>query len=396
MEEPRKGGLYLFFLSSTHFVIHVYTMLLPVLLLPLQEELGVSLVQISLLSSVPRLLNVFIYLPTGAISDKYPAQLFTISFVVTTIGAIMIPLSKSFPLLMLGFTLISIGSTLYHPPSLKMASEYDPEKMSLAMGIHNIGSSLGFAAGPILLGYMLNEYDWRYSYYIWAALTIITTILSYSYTKKNLKSADDISFNLNLTKGLYTLMTRGFLTIVAISTLVEIVFNILVTYLPAYFTIQLGMTYGLSSTISGLGPLTGLVGSILGGIIGVRFDKYKMGVTVLVSITALLIAFPNVTGFWFVILVYGLSRCLQAAFMPLMNSMLADNSDAERRSLAYSFNFVVVSLGMSISTTITSILIEVYNTSIIFLLSIAIIIPTILLIVLLQKKIQQGQNKPTD
>jgi len=60
-----KGNGYLAFLASTHFVIHVYTMLLPVLLLPLQDELGVSLVQISLLASVPRLLNVFVYIPVG-------------------------------------------------------------------------------------------------------------------------------------------------------------------------------------------------------------------------------------------------------------------------------------------------------------------------------------------
>ena len=386
MEEARKGGRYLFFLSSTHFVIHVYTMLLPVLLLPLQEELGVSLVQISLLSSVPTLLNAFVYLLTGAYSDRYPAQLFTLSFVVTTAGAILIPLSRSFPLLMLGFTLISIGSTLYHPPSLKMASEYAPEKMSLALGIHNIGSNLGFAAGPLLLGYMLSNYDWRYSYYIWAALTVATAVLSYSYTRKNLRGSAAPALGPNFTRGLRTLMTRGFLMAVAISTLVEIVFRILVTYLPAYFAIQLGMTYGLSSTISGLGPLTGLVGSILGGVIGVRFGNYRTGFAVLASIAALLIVFPNLTALWLVVTVYGLSRCLQAAFMPLMNSMLAENSDAERRSLAYSFNFVVVSLGTSISTTVTSMLIEAYDTSIIFPLSIAVIIPTAALIVLLWRR----------
>jgi len=32
------GTVYLAFLASTHFAIHVYTMLLPVLLLPLQDE----------------------------------------------------------------------------------------------------------------------------------------------------------------------------------------------------------------------------------------------------------------------------------------------------------------------------------------------------------------------
>jgi len=159
MEEARKGGRYLFFLSSTHFVIHVYTMLLPVLLLPLQEELGVSLVQISLLSSVPTLLNAFVYLLIGAYSDRYPAQLFTLSFVVTTAGAILIPLSRSFPLLMLGFTLISIGSTLYHPPSLKMASEYAPERRSLAYSFNFVVVSLGTSISTTVTSMLIEAYD---------------------------------------------------------------------------------------------------------------------------------------------------------------------------------------------------------------------------------------------
>ena len=63
----KKGYFLLGFLASTHFTIHVFTQLLPVLLLPLRDELGVSLVQISLLASIPRLLNV--------VTDRlHPAQ----------------------------------------------------------------------------------------------------------------------------------------------------------------------------------------------------------------------------------------------------------------------------------------------------------------------------------
>jgi FSR family fosmidomycin resistance protein-like MFS transporter len=127
-------------------------MLLPVLLLPFRDELGISLVQLSLLASIPRLLNVLIYIPTGVISDKYPAMTLTTSFFVTVLGALVIPLSSGFYELLVGFILISVGSTLYHPPSLKMASNFDHSKMSLAMGIHNIGSNFGFRGFHDALG----------------------------------------------------------------------------------------------------------------------------------------------------------------------------------------------------------------------------------------------------
>ncbi len=92
-----KGRLYLGYLLSSHFVIHVFTFLLPVLLLPFQEELGISLVQLSLLSSIPKLLNVLIYIPSGVMSDRYPSQTLTASFAITVIASMLIPSSTNFP-----------------------------------------------------------------------------------------------------------------------------------------------------------------------------------------------------------------------------------------------------------------------------------------------------------
>ena len=380
MSEVResKGNGYLAFLASTHFAIHVYTMLLPVLLLPLQDELGVSLVQISLLASIPRLINVFVYIPLGLVSDRYPSLIFTLSFVAATAGAIVVPMARSFPMLLLGFLLLSIGSTLYHPPSLKMASDYDPERRSLALGFHNIGSSLGFAAGPLLLGYLMNVWGWRSSFYIWAVLSLAMVGVSYVYTRRTLKSDEYSMEGFDLRAGFGTLLTRGFLMVVAISTLVEMTYNILVTYVPAYFTTQLGMSYSLSSTISGLGPLTGLVGSFVGGFIGMRYGVNRMGIAVLALIAALLVAFPGMNALWIVIAAYGITRLLLSAYMPLMNSMIAENSDPRNRSLA-------LSLVAEVSTTATSMLIEAYDTSVIFPISLAALAPTILLLYLMMR-----------
>jgi len=394
--QESKGNGYLAFLVSTHFAIHVYTMLLPVLLLPLQDELGVSLVQLSLLASVPRLINVFIFIPVGLVSDRHPSLILTLSFVAATAGALVVPMARSFPTLLLGFLLISIGTTLYHPPSLKMASDYDPEKRSFALGFHNIGSSLGFAAGPLLLGYMLNSGGWRTSYYIWAVLSAAMVGVTYFYTRKTMKNDESSSEGFDLRAGFGTLLTRGFLMVVAISTLVEMTFNILVTYIPAYFTTQLGMSYGLSSTISGLGPLTGLVGSFVGGFIGMKYGVNRMGAVVLALIAALLVVFPGTSAFWIVIVAYGLTRLLLSAYMPLMNSMIADNSDPRNRSLAYSTNFVAVSLVASLTTTATSMLIEAYDTSVIFPISIAALVPTIaLLYFLMRHQKDQGLDVET-
>ena len=383
-----KGKTYLAYLASSHFIIHVYTFLLPVLLLPFQDELGISLVQLSLLSSIPKLLNVLIYIPAGVISDRYPSKTLTASFAITVLGSLLIPLSYSFIPLLIGFTLISIGSTLYHPPSLKMASEYSTTKVTTAMGIHNMGSSLGFAAGPLLIGLFMDRSSWRHSYYVWTVLTGLMTIMTYRYTRGTLKGVEIVR-DFNVFSGIRNILSIDFVLVVAISTLVEAIFNILVTFVPAYFTIEMGLSYSLTSFISGIMPLTGLLGSFLGGYSGDRFGIYKTGIFTMAALAGLLALFPRMNTLVLAAAVYGLYRSLQAAFMPILNGMISGHSSRENRSLAFSFNFVIVNLLGSITTTGVSYVIENRGTPVIFPISIAMLAPVIVLLFWVQRKSRQ-------
>jgi len=382
-----QGGGLLAFLASTHFMIHVYTQLLPVLLLPLREELGISLVQVSLLASIPRLVNVVTYLPAGLVADRHPTLILTASFAVTAVGALMIPFSGGFSIILLGFVLLSLGSTLYHPPSLKLASEFDPRRMSLAMGVHNAGASLGFAAGPLLLGAMMPSWGWRSTFYVWGPLTLLTAVVSYAYGRRRLGAAEGGGGEASdLRRDLRSILTLGFVTVVSMSVLAEAASNVLVTFIPVYFTIERGMSYSLVSIIAGLAPLTGLVGSFAGGFAGDRFGRYRMGIVVMFLIGGLVVAFPSMATLWALAAAYGLYRCLQAAFMPLLNSMIAADSDPRYRSLSFSINFVAVNLVGAVVPTATSVLIEGRGTGVIFPVTLAIIVPTVALIAVLGRR----------
>ncbi len=380
---------YLGYLAGSHFIIHVYTTLLPVLLLPFQDELGVSLVQLSLLASIPRILNVLIYIPAGMVADRHPAMVLTASLAVTALGAFIIPLSSGFEMLLIGFTLLSVGSTLYHPPSLRMASEYSTKKVSLSMGIHNMGSSLGFASGPLLLGLLLTGWGWRSSFFIWGVLTVIATGMSWFYTTRTLRLVGASNKKLDVFKGLKLIITRNFLLVVAMSAIIEASMNNIATFAPVYFTKSLGMSYSLTSIVSGLAPLAGIVGSFTGGFAGDRFGKYRMGIICILSMGVMLLIMPATSMFLLVVGLYAVYRFLQAAFMPVMNSMIASQANRENLSLCFSFNFVIVNLFGSLATTGVSMLIESNATSIIFPISIIGFIPCLALVYILWK----GYNK---
>jgi len=128
-----------------------------------------------------------------------------------------------------------------------------------------------------------------------------------------------------------------------------------------------------------------VVGSFAGGYSGDRFGRYRMGVVVLLAVAALMVLFPYSTGLWALAAAYAVYRCLQAAFMPLMNSMIAAHSSPEHRSLSFSINFVAVNVFGAVVPTATSVLIERYYTTVIFPISIVALVPTMGLILLLGK-----------
>ncbi len=367
-------------------MIHVYSTLLPVLLLPFQDELRVSLVQLSLLASIPLLVNVLIYIPAGILADKHPAKVLTASFAITAVGAFAIPLSYGFEMLLFGFTLLSVGSTLYHPPSLKMASEYSKEKVSLAMGIHNMGSNIGFAAGPLLLGFLLTGYGWRISFYIWGILTVAATGLTWIYTTRNLKDTGASIRHFSLSGGFRVIFTREFLLVIIMAALIEAAMNNISTFAPIYFTKEIGMSYSLTSVVSGLAPLAGIAGSYTGGLAGDKFGKYRVAMLVIFVIGGVFLAMLSTTLFLLIVGFYTVYRFFQAAFMPLLNSIIVDHSNRENLSLCFSFTFVVVSLVGSAATTGLSILIESYGSRIIFPTSVVVLLPCIVLIHFLSKQ----------
>jgi MFS family permease len=169
----------LLFLVVTHFVLHTYTQLIPALLPTLQRELGVSLVQVSLLVSIPMMVNVVANIPAGIISDRIGPKIFAASFLVNIVGAFLIIISGEFYLLLLGAAFISAASTFYHPLSLKSASLIDPSKMNMALAAHLAGGTSGIATGPIILGVLMPIFGWRSAFLAWIPLNLILSVISY-------------------------------------------------------------------------------------------------------------------------------------------------------------------------------------------------------------------------
>jgi MFS family permease len=368
----------LILLALTHFIIHTYSQIIPALIPTLKQELGINLVQASLLLSIPMMVNVIANIPAGILADRIGSRILAVCFLVNIIGAALIIVSKNFILLIVGAGLLSVASTLYHPPSLKASSTLNPEKMNLIMAAHLAGGTTGIATGPILMGLLMPFFGWRSAFLFWIPVNIIFSIVSYyqfrgieETTKKERKN--DISVMMSLK----SLMTMNLAVAILAAAFMEVAVMNLSSFIATYFQEDLGMSESLASLVYGLGPLTGLVGAFVGGSIGDRFGLYISSIGILVVEIFLIGIIPFTNIFLNVTILYIVYRGLFASMMPLTQSIIANNSPVENRSLAFSTSMMIASIGASISPIITSFLAEIYDISIIFPFSIILIIPSI-------------------
>jgi len=368
----------LFFIGSTHFLIHVLSQLLPAVLPVIRSELGLSLTQASLLISIPLIVQVFAYLPVGFVSEKNGTLILTLSLVLTAAGAILIPYASSYGITLLGFGLLGLGQTMYHPPALKVTGDIEPRKLGLAMGVQMAGGSLGSAIGPITLGIILIVWGWRAGFYIWVPIILLGAVYTFIFMRRRAAPRGVDASQSSFREVSRSILKRGFLIVVALSAILEAASMVLLTYLTSYLTGVMGLSAALASMIFGVGALLGIVGSLLGGFAGDRFGRYKsiILVTVLMTVTVALI--PVTGSLLLVSLFYVIWRGLYAASMPLMNSLVVSHSEPQTRTMAFSVNFLVSNLAYAIVPVAASVVIE-GRLEVIFLISVLVMLPGIVL-----------------
>jgi FSR family fosmidomycin resistance protein-like MFS transporter len=369
----------LIFLGSTHFLIHVYSQLLQASLPIIRQLDNLSLTEASLLVSAPLLLQVLLYLPAGIMADKRANIVLTGSFIVTVLGALFVPNSRSYLHLLISFSLISIGSTLYHPPALKATSELEDENKGFAMGIQNAGGSLGYSAGPLLYSLLLPLYGWRIGYYLWAPLLLVAALYSYRYISHIRSTETD-----KIKGSIHDIATKQFAVVVLGGVLTDATFICISTYITTYYTESRGITPGFAGLIFGVGPLLGILGSILGGGLGDRIGR-RGGFLLVVFGMGVALALIPLTGSVLVSgLFYVVWRGFYSACMPLVNSLIADNTVVENRSLGYSVYSILSNLVGSAITPLVSMVIEISSLEILFPISIGLLLLVALVMVFIK------------
>jgi maltose/moltooligosaccharide transporter len=357
----------LLFLCASHTLLHVYTNL-PIALLPiLISDYGLSIILASVIVSIPRVVSLVFSIPSGLLADRLDhTKLISFSLFLDVFAASLIFLFRNIEIAVLGFSLIALASTFYHPPALSAASNISPQNyLSRALGFHGASGTFGISLGPITMGLVLNWFEWRYVYLLWVAPIFFIAVTAFFVTidERPNEGSYDKRTKKHPTTPLRDVMSAAFLSFMLLMLCASAASGAISTYLTTYLTQSKGLEASLAAIIFGLSPLIGLTSVITGGYTGDKLG-WRRSLTLIISTTTVALFFMFVStstiqtvSFYFA---YGFFNIMT---MPITTSLVAKIVPRKSRGTAYSLQFIpesVIGIVMPITLGILIDLLEIW------------------------------------
>ncbi len=297
-ETFRPGSVRALFLSTTAFAVTFAVWGMIAALAPTFTQLyGLSGKEKSLLIAIPVLLGSIGRLFAGMLADKYGGRrIFAALLIFSAFPAIAIGFSQSYSqLLILGLFLGLAGTSF--PVGVGFTSKwFSREKQGTALGVYgmgNIGQSIAVFFAPVLAIWFG---DWRYVFFVFAAVTFVWGILFYF----SARDAAVTTVPKTLKQNLSVLKTCGYAWILSLFYFLTFGgFVALALYLPTF----LKEIFNLTPTDAGARTAGFvLVATFLrpvGGILADKFGGAKVltGVFAAIAVLSLLLSFISIVPF---------------------------------------------------------------------------------------------------
>ena len=380
MEKP------LWMICITHMFLEIYLLIQIALIPVITREFQLSLLEASLVASVPGLVMLLMNIPSGFLADHFSTNhLLFSSMLIEGFSALLISQTNNFWMLVLGVSLMKIASPVYHVSGLSQISRFaKPERMGRAIGFHNALGSLGSAAGVVSLAVFLATLGWRWSYFFWAFPILIWGFILLKSPKLKTKRIEkteikkqDSLLELSL---IFSAPLLIFLVAIGIR---EVGSTGISTFMTTYLVSTRGLSEPTASLIFGLGPFMGIVGSLGGGYLTERAGAKKtlswavLGCALSLSILSLM------TQVYLIVFVYLVYAFFSNSLWSPMNTIVAAITPESKRGLSYSVYFFTEGLIASFTPTLMAGVIELSDVWFVFPFSIVFMILGLIILQLL-------------
>jgi MFS transporter, FSR family, fosmidomycin resistance protein len=290
-------------ISFCHLLNDMMQSLLPSIYPNLQAELNLSFSQIGLVTLVYQATASILQPMIGLYADRRPTPLaLPGGTLFSLLGLVVLSTAHTYALLLVGASLLGMGSSVFHPESSRVARMAAGGRHGLAQSLFQVGGNAGSALGPLAAAVVVVRWG-QSSLAYFALLALLSCAILWNvgqwYRHHGLP---------RLTRGKAAQATlvklpRG-KAVRGIAVLLAMIFSkyVYLASLMSYFTFYLIHRFGVSVGVAQLHLFAFLaavaVGTVAGGPLGDRFGrKYVIWFSILGALPFTLLL-PHANLFW--------------------------------------------------------------------------------------------------
>ena len=141
-------------LSFCHLCNDLAQSLLPAIYPVLKASFNLSFEQIGLITLTYQMTASLLQPLIGLYTDRRPFP-YSLPFGMcfTVCGLLLVSRASSFPVLLIGSSVLGIGSSVFHPESSRVARMASGGRFGFAQSVFQVGGNLGSALGPLLAAF---------------------------------------------------------------------------------------------------------------------------------------------------------------------------------------------------------------------------------------------------
>lgn len=303
--------------SFCHGINDIMQSLLPAIYPLLKENYGLDFWQIGLLTFTFQVTASLLQPVIGMITDKRPMP-YSLPYGMASslIGLIVLAYAGHYALLLVGASLIGIGSAIFHPESSRIARFASGGRFGLAQSLFQVGGNFGQSMGPLLAAFIVVPFgQTSISWFAVGSLIGIIVLSRVGGWYSRMRAAQG---NRKATSFVSPFPRRKVMGALAVLTLLVLTKNAYIASLSSYYTFysihKFGVSVQMSQVMLFLFLGASALGILLGGPFGDRYGQKAMIWFSIVGVLPFTLALPYANFEWTMVLTVLIGLILSSAF----------------------------------------------------------------------------------
>ena len=314
----------LIMVSLGHLLNDMFQSVIPAIYPMLKEALGLSFLQVGIITLINQITSSLLQPLVGYFSDKHPRPYgLAMGMCFTLGGLVLLSFADSFALILAAVAMVGIGSSVLHPESSKVARLASGGAKGMAQSVFQVGGNVGRAFGPVVGALMIVPHG--QGTIRWLALLSIVAIGLLvrigKWYKKQIELYGKSRSRFDITNSTH-LSRRQIVAALIILLVLMFSKDFYMANIQSYLTFYLIDRFGLSIAASqyclfGFFVFAAL-GLLIGGVVGDRYGrKYVIWGSILGAAPfALLLPYCNL--FWTVALAMFVGMIMSSAMSAIL------------------------------------------------------------------------------